>query len=135
MKKIEVCFIIITLALIALLFTGCEEQFAKPDIRRELVKAPGNWVSIYGDDLESQQTANIALIIQVVNKQAETIKQLDIRLDDLEEKITDSNNLVAYGDDVYIESKFVDFETNSDPNYIRWSESIYYQISKRDLNR
>lgn len=89
MKKIEVCFIIITLALIALLFTGCEEQLAKPDLRNELIslqpEEQAKWNRMYGDSLDSKQTSNIALAIQVINRQGKAIKQLDKRLDVLED--------------------------------------------------
>ena len=62
------------LLLLVVFLVGCEEQLTKPDIRQELIRTPKNWVSIYGDGFESQQTANIALAIQVINRQGEAIK-------------------------------------------------------------
>ena len=89
MKKIEVCFIVITLALIALLFAGCEESLIKPDLRNELLnllpEEQAKWNRMYGDSLDSKQTSNIALAIQVINRQGKAIKQLDKRLDVLED--------------------------------------------------
>ena len=82
MKKVEFGLIMLILLVIALMACGCQEQLAdKPDLRRELlVRLPVEWVNRYGDDLESRQTANIVRAIQVINNQAQAIKQLDERL-------------------------------------------------------
>ncbi len=48
--------------------------------QEQLIKSPADWIERYGDGLESQQTANIVIAIQVINKQGEAIKQLDKRL-------------------------------------------------------
>lgn len=50
-----------------------------------LIKPPTEWIEQYGDGLESQQTANIVLAIQVINRQGEAIKELDERLKALED--------------------------------------------------
>ena len=49
-----------------------------------LIRPPVEWIEQYGDGLESQQTANIVLAIQVINRQGEAIKELDRRLVALE---------------------------------------------------
>ncbi len=76
---------IVILIIIALLIFGCSESLTNSDMRQELVPVPDNWAALYGDDFESQQTANIALTIQTINKQAKVIQQLDSRLVVLED--------------------------------------------------
>lgn len=76
--------------IICMLFilAGCNERLADP--REMLIKSPADWILKYGDNEESRQTANIVLAIQVINRQAEAIKDLDGRLAVLE----DPNNLL-----------------------------------------
>lgn len=78
MKKIIVSLILCFLAV------GCEEQLAKPDLRDMLMnlqpQEQAKWNARFGDSLDSKQTSNIALAIQVINNQGEAIKQLDERL-------------------------------------------------------
>lgn len=67
--------------IITLLLSGCQEQqVINKSPREQLVKSPADWIEKYGDGLESQQTANIVLAIQVINRQGEAIKQLNERL-------------------------------------------------------
>ena len=79
--------LIITMAILlflAIIVCGCNEQL--PNSPQELlVKPPADWIEKYGDGLESQQTANIVLAIQVINNQGKAIKQLDKRLKVLED--------------------------------------------------
>lgn len=78
MKKIIVLLLLCFLV-------GCQEQLvSKSGLQKQLVKSPADWIEKYGDSLESQQTANIALAIQVINRQGNAIKQLDSRLVKLE---------------------------------------------------
>lgn len=81
---------IITVLCLLFILAGCNERFADP--REMLIKSPADWIIKYGDDFESQQTANIALAISVINRQAEAIKELDRRLIEME-KITDPNEV------------------------------------------
>lgn len=80
--KIEFGLIIILVAI-----SGCQEgqqtiseSLIRSNPQEQLVKSPPDWIEKYGDDLESQQTANIVLAIQVINRQGEAIKQLNERL-------------------------------------------------------
>lgn len=84
MRKIEFGLIAIILLSIAFVVCGCQEQLAESP-QELLVKPPVEWIEKYGDGLESQQTANIVLAIQVINRQGEAIKQLDKRLEALED--------------------------------------------------
>ncbi len=133
MKK-ELCFIMIVLLTLALLICGCQEQLVKPDLRSELFnlqpQGQAKWNEKYSDSLDSKQTCNIAVIVQVINKQGEAMKQLDRRLIELE--IVDTNDLIRYGEEVNIESKVVYYDSNSD---IRWTKEKYYYITKRDPNK
>ncbi len=85
MDKIRFILVVI-LVFVAL---GCEEQLAN-NPQELLIKSPADWIEKYGDSFESQQTANIVLSIQVINRQGEAIKQLDKRLIELE-KVADPN--------------------------------------------
>ncbi len=69
------CIVLLMLCVLC----GCNEEL-RTDFQAELIKSPANWLEKYGDSFESQQTANIALAIQVINRQGEAIKQLDDRL-------------------------------------------------------
>lgn len=87
MRKIEFSLMVIGLLLLVLFVFvgfGCQEQLAESP-QGLLVKPPTEWIEKYGDGLESQQTANIVLAIQVINHQGEAIKQLDKRLEALED--------------------------------------------------
>ncbi len=80
----------IVLLTLTLLICGCQQPTAKkPDLRGELFNLQpqdqAKWNEKYGDNLDSKQTSNIVLIIQVLNKQGEAMKQLDSRLVKLED--------------------------------------------------
>ena len=80
MKKV-----IILLCILA----GCQPNISKSP-REQLIKTPADWIVRYGDSMESQQTANIVLAIQVIDRQGKAIKELHNRLVVLE-KIIDPN--------------------------------------------
>lgn len=138
MKKIELCFVMIILAAIAVLFSGCEEQLAKrpdlPDLRNELINLQPQdqviWEAKYGDSLDSKQVVNILLVIQTINNQAKVLQQLNDRL----VKLEDSNNVIRYGDAVNLERKAV-YDGDPDPNYIHWTTEEYYHIHKRNPSK
>jgi len=79
MKKSLVVIILLSV------LCGCQEDLQVSNAQEQLVKPPSDWIEKYGDNLESQQTANIVLAIQVINRQGKAIKQLDKRLDVLED--------------------------------------------------
>ncbi|KKM81439.1 hypothetical protein LCGC14_1329780 [marine sediment metagenome] len=88
MRKIEFGLIVIVLLVLSFVICGCQEV-SKPDLRRQLMTLrpddQAKWNEKYGDSLKSQLTANILLVIQVLNKQGEAMKQLDSRLVKLED--------------------------------------------------
>lgn len=84
-------FIVFCLFLLTLLLFGCQEELTS-DYQEQLIKSPVDWIEKYGDSMESQQTANIVLAIQVINRQGEALKQLNERLAVLE-KIADPNGV------------------------------------------
>ena len=88
MRKIEFSLIVIILLVLSFVICGCQEV-ARRDLREQLVNLlpddQAKWNEKYGDSLKSQLTANILLVIQVLNKQGEAMKQLDSRLVKLED--------------------------------------------------
>lgn len=93
MKKIIVLLMLCFLA-------GCNENLADSP-RDQLIKSPSEWIEKYGDDRESQMTANIVLAIQVINRQGEAIKALDKRLAVLE--LEDPNDTMRWTDLSFIQ--------------------------------
>lgn len=89
MRKVEFWLITFVLLLLSLVVVGCNEQQVEQKVtgnpQELLVKLSADWIEKYGDSLESQLTANTILIIQVINRQGEAIKQLNERLIALEE--------------------------------------------------
>jgi hypothetical protein len=81
--------------MLLIFLAGCNEELTdKSNLREQLLNLRPEdqvkWNERYGDNLESQQTANIVLAIQVINRQGEVIKQIDKRLTVLE-KVSDPN--------------------------------------------
>ncbi len=91
MRKIELGLVMAILLSLAFVVCGCNEELTNSP-QEQLIKSPVDWIEKYGDGLESQQTANIVLAIQVINRQGEAIKQLDRRLAVLE-KVADPNGV------------------------------------------
>jgi hypothetical protein len=69
------CFGVAIITIAVLLLFGCETQRNNKDnLKNQLVVPNGweqsDWVTKYGDGLESLQTANIVMAIQAINNQA-----------------------------------------------------------------
>lgn len=92
MRKVIVFWLILTVLLVLCFLFGCQEEQItnKSNLQEQLIKSPVDWIEKYGNSMESQQTANIVLAIQVINRQGEALNQLNERLAVLE-KVTDPN--------------------------------------------
>lgn len=83
----------IVLSMLLCILVGCQEEQTSDLSEQLLTLRPedqAKWNEKYGDGFESQQTANLVLAIQTINRQGQAIQELDKRLVKLE-KIADPN--------------------------------------------